>query len=54
MTLWPRIVYSTRTKDFIPMNAMCERAGMFGRAIYDRPKAVFGYFNLSFDAKPPP
>lgn len=41
-------------KDFLPMNAICERAGMFERLIYDRSKAVFEYFNLPFDAKPPP
>ena len=34
---------------FVPMNEMCERAGMSGRQIFDRTKAVFGYFNLPFD-----
>jgi len=37
-------------RDIIPMNLMCERAEMFKERIYDRTKAVFGYFNLPFDA----
>ena len=41
-------------QDFTPMNLMCERAEMFERGIYDRSKAVFEYFGLPFDAKPPP
>lgn len=41
-------------KDFMPMNAMCDQAGMFERSIYDRSKAVFGYFGLPYDAEPPP
>jgi hypothetical protein len=40
--------------DFGPMNAMCDRAEMFERLIYDRTRAVFGYFDLPFDAEPPP
>ena len=36
-------------RDFMPMNLMGERAGMSERLIYDRTKAVFGYFNLPFD-----
>ena len=39
--------------DFGPMNAMCDRAEMFKRLIYDQSKAVFGYFDLPFDAEPP-
>jgi hypothetical protein len=39
--------------DFGPMNVMCERGGMFEDRIYDRTKAVFGYFDLPFDAAPP-
>jgi len=27
---------------------------MFERRIYDRSKAVFGFFGLPFDAEPPP
>jgi hypothetical protein len=34
---------------FVPMNEMCERAGMNERQIFERTKAVFGYFNLPFD-----
>ena len=40
-------------KDFIPMNEMCERAGMFERLIYDRTKDVFEYFDLPFNAASP-
>ena len=36
---------------FVPMNEMCERAGMSERQIFDRTKAVFEYFNLPFDAQ---
>ena len=39
--------------DFGSMNAMCDRAEMFKRLIYDQSKAVFGYFDLPFDAEPP-
>ena len=39
---------------FVPMNEMCERAGMSERQIFERTKAVFGYFNLPFDVGPPP
>jgi len=41
-------------RDFLPMNLMCERAGMFEDRIYDRTKAVFEYFNLPFETEPPP
>jgi hypothetical protein len=34
---------------FVPMNEMCEQAGMSERQIFERTKAVFAYFNLSFD-----
>lgn len=36
-----------------PMNAMCERGGMFEDLIYARTKEVFGYFALPFDAPAP-
>ena len=36
-----------------PMNEMCERAGMSERAIYDRSKAIMGYYHLPFDVPPP-
>lgn len=35
--------------DFLPMNAICERAQMFERLIYDRTEAIFKYFDLPFD-----
>ncbi len=38
---------------FVPMNEMCERAGMSEHQIFERTKAVFEYFNLPFDAGPP-
>lgn len=42
------------SRDFLPMNVMCDRAEMSERAIYDRSKAVFDHFHLPFDAEPPP
>ena len=39
--------------NFEPMNAMCERGGMFERLVYERTKAVFEYFKLPFDAPAP-
>ncbi len=36
---------------FVPMNEMCERAGMSERQIFERTKAVFGYFNLPCDVQ---
>jgi hypothetical protein len=41
------------SKDFMPMNLMCERAGMSERLIYDRTKALFDYFDLPFAEEPP-
>jgi hypothetical protein len=38
-------------RDFLPMNRMCERAGMFEERIYERSKTVFEYFGLPFDPK---
>ena len=40
-------------RDFLPMNLMCERAGMFEDRVFDRTKALFEYFGLPFDADPP-
>jgi hypothetical protein len=40
-------------RDFVPMNLICERAGMFEGRIYQRTRAVFEYFGLPFDAPPP-
>lgn len=42
------------SRDFAPMNIICDRGQMFERLIYDRSKAVFEYFGLPFDAPPPP
>lgn len=39
--------------DFLPMNAICERAEMFEHLIYDRTKTVFDYFDLPFDDEQP-
>ncbi len=36
---------------FVPMNEMCERAGMNERQIFERTKEVFEYFNLPFDVQ---
>lgn len=41
-------------RDFMPMNLICERAGMFEERIYDRTRVVFEYFNLPFDVERPP
>jgi hypothetical protein len=41
-------------RDFMPMNLMCDRAGMFEERIHDRTKALFKYFNLPFNTEPPP
>jgi hypothetical protein len=41
-------------RDFMPMNVMCDRAGMFEERIHDRTKAVFEYFGLPFDTESPP
>jgi hypothetical protein len=40
-------------RDFMPMNLMCEQAGMFEERIYNRTKALFHFFGLPFDAEPP-
>jgi hypothetical protein len=42
------------SNDFGPMNAMCDRAELPERLIYDRTKAVFQHFDMPFDAEPPP
>ena len=39
--------------DFMPMNLMCKRAGMFEERIHDRSKAVFEYFGMPFNIEPP-
>ena len=40
-------------RDFLPMNLLCDRAGMFERGIWERTKHVFEYFGLPFDQPPP-
>ena len=47
----PLEVVSFISGGFVPMNEMCERAGMGERQIFDRTKAVFEYFDLPFDAE---
>jgi hypothetical protein len=42
------------SRDFLPMNEMCERAQMSEMEIYERSKRVFDYFGFRFDAPPPP
>ena len=42
------------SRDFAPMNLICERGQMFERLIYDRSQAVFEYFGLPFDGGPRP
>jgi hypothetical protein len=49
----PRELLQFIMKGWGPMNAMCGRAGMSERAIYDRSKAVMGYYHLPFDVPPP-
>ncbi len=41
------------SRDFVPMNELCERAELFEQRIYERTKRVFEYFSLPFDAAPP-
>ena len=54
VTISPLAVVQFISDGFVPMNEMCERAGMSERQIFERTKAVFEYFNLPFDAGPPP
>lgn len=37
----------------LSMNEICDRAEIFESGIYERTKAVFGYYGLPFDAAPP-
>jgi hypothetical protein len=39
-------------KNFGPLNAMMERAGMSELAIYQRTKEVFEHYKLPFDGEP--
>ena len=40
-------------RNFGPLNAMMDRAGMSEMEIYNRTRDLFHYFNLPFDAPPP-
>ncbi|MEO8617601.1 MAG: hypothetical protein ABI600_20905 [Luteolibacter sp.] len=40
-------------RNFGPLNAMMDRAGMSEMKIYHRTGELFRYFNLPFDAPPP-
>jgi hypothetical protein len=40
-------------KNFVPLNAMMERAEMSEMDIYNRTRDIFLYFKLPFDAPPP-
>ena len=52
VTISPLDVVQFISGGFVPMNEMCERAGMSQRQIFERTKVVFEYFNLPFDASP--
>jgi hypothetical protein len=43
-----------RSRDFAPMNILCDRGQKYERLIYDRSKAILECFELPFDAPPPP
>jgi hypothetical protein len=53
VTCDPLDLLAVLKRDFLPMNLMCERAGMSEQGIFDRTKAVFGFFGLPFDVEPP-
>ena len=38
-------------RDLMPMNLICELGQMFEHYVYERTKAVFEYFGLSFDRR---
>jgi len=40
-------------RNFGPLKAMMDRAGMSEMEIYNRTRDLFHYFNLPFDASPP-
>ena len=54
VTISPLAVVQFISDGFVPMNEMCARAGISEHQIFERTKAVFEYFNLPFDAGPPP
>ena len=47
----PRDLLAFIARNFIPLNAMMERAGMSEMDIYHRTRDIFHYFNLPFDAE---
>lgn len=49
----PRELLQFIMKGWAPMNEMYERAGFSERAIYERSKAIMGYYGLPFDVPPP-
>ena len=53
VTYAPVELLSFLSRDFGPMNTMCERAEMFENLIYERTKTVFQHFGLPYDAAPP-
>jgi hypothetical protein len=54
VTYDPLDLLSFLQRDFVYMNAICERGEMFESLIYDRSKRVFEYFGLTYYAPPPP
>ena len=50
ITCDPLDILNFLKKDFVAMNAICERAEMFEERVYERSKQVFEYFGFPFDA----
>ena len=50
ITYDPLDILNFLKKDFVPMNAICERAEMFEERVYGRSKQVLEYFGFPFDA----
>jgi len=50
ITYDPLDILNFLKQDFVPMNAICERAEMFEERVYGRSKQVFEYFGFPFDA----
>ena len=53
ITFDPLDVLNFLKHDLMAIYAMCDRAEMFERGIYERSKAIFEHFGLPFDAEPP-
>ena len=49
VTCEPVDLLSFVKRDLMRMNEICDRGGMFERYVHERTKAVFDYFNVSFD-----